>query len=111
MSRRHSGPAPAPVATLPPLGPGRSVPFSMPESVPFSMPIDTRRAAPPLGPVSPAAKITSGKPGKPAPKSPFILLQPRETASRNASRSVSCRFTPWNNAPVAYSLVLGLVHR
>ena len=37
MRRRHSGTAPATVATLPPQGPSRSVPFSMPESVPFSM--------------------------------------------------------------------------
>ena len=30
MSRHHPQPAPAPVATLPPQGPVRSVPFSMP---------------------------------------------------------------------------------
>ena len=41
MSRHHPGPAPAPVATLPPQGPVRSVPFSMPGSVPLSMPIDS----------------------------------------------------------------------
>ena len=30
MRRRHSGTAPGPVATLPPQGPSRSVPLSMP---------------------------------------------------------------------------------
>ena len=48
--QRRGTPAPAPVAPLPPRGPGcrvpisrppGSVPFSMPRSVPFSMPIDT----------------------------------------------------------------------
>ena len=38
-AQRVNAPAPAPVAPLPPRGPGRGVPFSMPRSVPFSMPI------------------------------------------------------------------------
>ena len=50
--QRPNTPAPAPVAPLPPRGPGcrvpissppRSVPFSMPRTVPFSMPIDNNR--------------------------------------------------------------------
>ena len=70
--------------------------------------LPARPAAPLPGPVSPAAKMTSEQPEKPAPKSLFILLKPRDTASCNAYLSPLCRFTPWKTAPVAYSLVLGL---